>query len=160
MCQMHAAAEQVTGSAHVGGIDIGLREHAAAQQRRNLLRIDLVVFGLTAMDSLHIEGMTEDERDTFVGTEVGEPVPGAHTLDRHDNPLSIRGNGLQKGLRSGFHIAMHHDLAIVVQDADIHSAGMQVDAAVKWVLLVVEAHEVSSSLESAFSHYQHTTGVC
>jgi hypothetical protein len=29
--QMHAAAEQVTGGAHGGGIDIGLREHPAAE---------------------------------------------------------------------------------------------------------------------------------
>jgi hypothetical protein len=148
--QMHAATKQVAGGAHLGGIDIGLREHTAAQQRRNLLRIDLVVFGLPAMDGLHGERMTEDERKTFVGTEVGEPVPGEHTLDRHDNPLTIRGNGVQKGLRSGFHIAMHQDLAALVEDADVHGPGMQVDAAVKWVLGGVESHEVSSSLESGF----------
>jgi hypothetical protein len=134
VCQMQAAPKQGTGGAHVGGRDIGLREHAATEQGGNLWRIDLVVFGLAAMDSLHREGMTEDERDTFVGTEVGEPVPGEHTLDRHDNPLSIRGNGVQKGFRSSFHIAMHQNLAALVEDADVHGAGMQIDAAVKWVL--------------------------
>jgi hypothetical protein len=30
-CQVHAAPEQVTGGAHLGGVDIGLREHAPAQ---------------------------------------------------------------------------------------------------------------------------------
>src|SRR5678815_2871156 len=76
VCQMHAAPKQGTGGAQVGGRDRGLREHAATAQGGNLWRIDLVVFGLAAMDSLHREGMTEDERDTFVGPEVGEPVPG------------------------------------------------------------------------------------
>jgi hypothetical protein len=33
----------------------------------------------------------------------------------------------------------------VIQDTDVHGAGMQVDAAVKLMLLRVEAHEVSSS---------------
>ena len=37
---------------------------------------------------------------------------------------------------------------------------MQVDAAVQGVLGGVESPEVSSSLESDFAHYQHTTGVC
>jgi hypothetical protein len=48
----------------------------------------------------------------------------------------------------------------MVQDADRHGAGMQVDAAVILVLFGVESPEVSSSLESTFSHYQQTTGVC
>jgi hypothetical protein len=39
---------------------------------------------------------------------------------------------------------------MVVQDADVHGAGMQVDAAVKFVLCVVEAHEVSSSSSLLF----------
>jgi hypothetical protein len=40
---------------------------------------------------------------------------------------------------------MHHNLPVMVENADIHGAGMQVDTAVKWVLLGIEAHEVSSS---------------
>jgi hypothetical protein len=36
----------------------------------------------------------------------------------------------------------------VAQDADVHRAGVQVDTTVKWVLLGVESHEVSSSLVS------------
>jgi hypothetical protein len=146
VCQMHPAAKQVAGGPHGSGIDIGLWEHTAAPQRRNLLRIDRVVFGLTAMDGLHIKGMPEDKRDTFRGTEVGEPIPSEHPLGRHDNPLSIRSNGLQKGLWSGFHMAMHQDLAALVEDADIQGPGMPVDPTIKWVLLGVESHEVSSFL--------------
>jgi hypothetical protein len=43
--------------------------------------------------------------------------------------------------------------------AAIHGAGMQVDATVKLVLFGVESPEVSSSLDSAFSHSQPTTVV-
>ena len=82
--------------------------------------------------------------------EVGQPVPGEHALDRDDNPLSIRGNGFQEGLRVGFHIAMHEDLAALVEDADIHRPGVQVDAAVKWVLSGVQSHEVSSFFVNGF----------
>ena len=89
-----------------GGIDIRLREHAAAEQDGNLLGVDLVVFGLAAMDGLHGEGMTEDERDPFIGAEVGEPVPGEHAFDRDDDPVPIRSNGFEKGLRGGLHVTV------------------------------------------------------
>jgi hypothetical protein len=36
-------------------------------------------------------------------------------------------------------VAVEPDCAILAQDADIHGAGMQVDATVKWVLLGVES---------------------
>jgi hypothetical protein len=129
----HPAAQQVAGGTPLGGRDRGVREHPAAQQCRHLVRIACVVFGLPAMDGLHIAGMPKDDREPCVGTEVGEPVPGEHTLDRHDNPLSIRGNGVQKGLRSGCHSAMPQDLAVRVEDAEGHRTGMAVDPAVKWV---------------------------
>jgi len=39
----------------------------------------------------------------------------------------------------------------VAQDADLHRAGMQVDTAVKWMLMGVESHEVSSFVVNLFS---------
>jgi hypothetical protein len=35
---------------------------------------------------------------------------------------------------------MDQDLAALVEDADVHHPGMQVDPAVKWVLRVVKSH--------------------
>jgi hypothetical protein len=102
------------------------------------------------MESLHGESMPQDKRDTCVGPEVGEPVPGKHALDGDDHPRSIRGHGLQEGLRGGFPSAVHQDLAVLVEDADVHRPGVQVDAAVQWVLRGVKAHEVSSFLVNRF----------
>ena len=39
----------------------------------------------------------------------------------------------------------------MAQDTDIHGAGMQVDTAVKWMLMGVESHEVSSFVVNLFS---------
>jgi hypothetical protein len=138
--QRHAAPQEITGGAPLSRVDIGLREHAAAQQDSNLLRVDLVMFGLAALDGLHVEGMTEDERDLFVGAEVGEPVPGEHAFDRHDDIGPVRSNGSEEGFRVRLHIAMDQDLAALVEDADVPHPGMQVDTAVKWVLRVVKSH--------------------
>jgi hypothetical protein len=80
--EVEPAAQQVAGGPHLGGIDVRLGEHPAAQQDRDLVGVDPVVLGLAAVDRLHIEGVTQDEPDTFGGAQVGEPVPGEHALDR------------------------------------------------------------------------------
>jgi hypothetical protein len=104
------------------------------------LRVDPVIFGLAAMNSLHVEGMTEDESDVFLGAPIGEPVPGEQAFDRHDDIGPVRRNGSEKGFRVCLHIAMDQGLTALVEDADVHHPGMQVDPAVKWVLRVVKSH--------------------
>ena len=66
-------------------------------------------------------------------------------LDGDDQTLTRRGNGLEKGFRRRFHVAVRQDFPIVTQDADLHGAGMQVETTVTLVLVGVEAPEVSSS---------------
>ena len=65
--------------------------------------------------------------------QVGEPVPGEQTFDRDDGPFSIRGNGFHKGLGGRLHVAVSHDLAALVEEADIHGPRVHIDAAVTWV---------------------------
>jgi len=63
----------------------------------------------------------------------------------------------QKSFGSRFHIAVQQDFAVAAHHADIHTAGVQVDTTIKWVLIRVTSHAVSSCLRHfAFSHYQHT----
>jgi hypothetical protein len=94
--------------------------------------------------------VAQNKGDIFLSAEIGEPILSEDTLDSHNQTLTIGGNGLEKGFRSGFHIAVHKYFSLVAQDADIHGAGMQVDTTVKLVLVGVESHEVSSSLVSGF----------
>ncbi len=44
---------------------------------------------------------------------------------------------------------MKEDGALVVADAEVHGPGMEIDAAVKSVLLVVESHDHCLSLDGA-----------
>jgi hypothetical protein len=89
--------------------------------------------------------MTEDKRQSFLGAQVREPIPGKDTFDGNHHILTIGRNGVEKHLRASFHIAMQHNLAVAVQDTDVHGAGMEINATVKLMLLGVESHEVSSS---------------
>jgi hypothetical protein len=104
--QMGAAPEQVAGGTHLGWIDISLWQHATAQQGGNLLGIDLVLFGLTAVDGFHLEGVSQDEGNALLSAEVGEPIPSEDAFHGHDPSVPIGRHGLEEGFRSGFHIAV------------------------------------------------------
>ena len=143
--QMHAAPQQVAGRPHLGRIDIGLREHTAAQQHGNLLGVDLVVFGLAAMDGFHIEGMTEDKGNPVLSTEIGKPVPGKDAFDADDESVAVGRDGLEKRLWGRGHVPVHQGFPSLVEDTEVHGAGVEIDTTVKMVLFGVESHEVSSS---------------
>jgi hypothetical protein len=72
-------------------------------------------------------------------------VPGEDALDADNQVFAVGGNSFQKRFGPCLHIPVQHDLTVLIQDAEIHGAGVQVDPAVKLVLLGVESHEVSSS---------------
>ena len=72
-------------------------------------------------------------------------VPGEDACNRHHQPVAIGGNGLEKGVWSGVHVAVQQEIPLLVHDTDIHAAGMPVDPAVKWVRRGIESPEVSSS---------------
>jgi hypothetical protein len=143
--EMHAPPEQVARGAPLGRIDVGLREHTTAEYCGNLVRVDLVVFGLTAMDGLPVERMAEHTSDPFLGAEVRQPIPGEHTLNGNGEIVPLGRNDLEQRLRAGVEMAVDHDFTIAVHDADIHRSRMQVDAAVMVMLFGVESPEVSSS---------------
>jgi hypothetical protein len=66
-------------------------------------------------------------------------------MSSSDNILAIGSNDLQKRLRARLHSVRHHDRIVMMENTAVRGAGMQVDAAVKLLLLGGEAPEVSSS---------------
>jgi len=78
-----APAHQITGGAHRGRIDVGLRDHPPAQQRSDLVRIDAVVLGLAPVNGAHVQGVAKNKPNALALTQVGQPVPGEHALHRH-----------------------------------------------------------------------------
>jgi len=138
--QVGAAPQPSTGGAQRSRRDRGLWEQTASQQGGTLVRIALVGFGLPAVHGLHREGMPQDEGHACVRPAVGEPGPGAETLDGHNQAIPRGGHGLEEGCRRRLHRAVQQDCAILAQDTDVHGAGMQVDPAGKRVLMGVEAH--------------------
>ena len=146
--QRHPPPQEVPRRPHLRGIDVCLRECTPTEQPGNLVGIALVVLGLAAVDGLHREGMPEHEGHTFAGPEVGQPVPGKDTGDGDDEIGALRGNRLEQGLRAGFPVAVQHDVPVLVQDTNVHAAGVQVDATIRVMLCGVKSQELSSSFVS------------
>ena len=68
--------------------------------------------------------MTEDKGDSFLLTQVREPLPGEHTLDADDEILSIGRNHPQQGFGCRRQIFVDEFRAVLIQDTDVHGAGV------------------------------------
>ena len=84
--------------------------------------------------------MAEHEGEALLGAEVGQPVPGEHAFDGDDEPIAIRRDSIDKGAGLGRILTVKKRLASLVEDAEIHCSGVQIDAAVESVLLSIETH--------------------
>jgi hypothetical protein len=144
--QRSAAPEEVPSRPQRSRIDVGLGEQAATEQDGNRVRVERVVLGFAPMHGFHGQGMAEDNSAPMWSAEGREPGPGNHALDRHNAILTRGRQSLEKRLWASGHVAVQHELPVRMQDADIHGAGMPVDATVKVVWLRVKAPEVSSSV--------------
>jgi hypothetical protein len=141
-------SEQSTSGPHGGGRDIRRWEHAATEQASTLVGIALVMFRCATMEGFHREGLPEDKGEAFLSAEIGEPIPGKHAGDGHNETVPRGRDRLEKRCWTGFPVAVHHHLPVLLQETDVHGPGMQVDATVKLMWFGVESHEVSSSFMS------------
>jgi hypothetical protein len=83
--------------------------------------IDFIVFGFAAVDGFHVEGMAEDELDSLLGAQIGQPVPAEEALDGDDQVLAEGFNGFPESLRTGSEVAVKQDLPLLVKDTQIPS---------------------------------------
>jgi hypothetical protein len=148
--QGQAAAQEVAGGAQLSGGDIGLRAQATAQQSSQLVGVDVVVFGLTAVQGFPRERMTKDTRDLVFSTQIGKPVPGTHAGGGENDLLAGGRHGLEQRLWGRGHMAGQACCSRLVEDTDVHGAGGQIDPAVKRVWCGGEAPEILSSRTKIF----------
>ena len=138
--QLHPTAEQVAGRSHGLRIGVGHRQHATAQEQRNLVAVNLVVLGLATVDRLHVERVPEHEGNVLSGAEIGQPVPCEHAFSADDKSLAIEANRVEKVVGPTGQVAVNERFARLVDDADVHRLGMQIDTAVEFMLLRVKSH--------------------
>ena len=62
------------------------------------------------------------------------------TFNTNNQVIHVGFNHLHERLGAGFDVLMDKDISLLVEDADIEAAGMQVDTAVMFMCLGVEFH--------------------
>ena len=64
--------------------------------------------------------------------EVSQPVPREETFHADDEGRLIRSDGLEERFGSRLHLpVVQHDLPVLIQETEVHGAGVQVDATSK-----------------------------
>ncbi|CDG54951.1 hypothetical protein HALA3H3_830067 [Halomonas sp. A3H3] len=130
-------AKQVTGSSHAAWVDISEGKITASNKRRDFVRIHAVILGFTAMDGLHIKGMTENESNALVFTEISDPVPAVHAFGADDQTVrKVRSDGAEVLVW----LDMQKGFALLIQYADIQATGMQINFTVVTMSAIVKIH--------------------
>ncbi|KXJ04728.1 hypothetical protein AC249_AIPGENE5433, partial [Exaiptasia diaphana] len=138
--EAQAPSEQISGGAHGLGIDVGHRQHATTEERRDFERVDPIVLGFTAVNGLHVVGVPEHEMDFFVGAEIGEPIPTEKTLAGDDEIVSERFDEIEKGVRSSASLSVEHLFPVGIEDAGVERSSVEIDSGVVSMLLGVKSH--------------------
>jgi hypothetical protein len=142
---MHPPVAQGSGGAHRRGVGVGLREQAAPAQSRSLVRVNAVVLGLAPVNRLHEARVSQHAGHVLASPEVGQPGLSEDPFDGDDTISAIGGNDLEQGVLAGVPVAMDYDLAVLVQHADVHASGVEIDPTGALVPYGIESPEVSSS---------------
>jgi hypothetical protein len=72
-------------------------------------------------------------------------VPGEEARDTDDESFPVRRTRVEQWFRRRLHMAVTHELPVVLQDAGVQGADVEVKATIKCMRLGGEAPEVSSS---------------
>ena len=56
---------------------------------------------------------------------LGEPILGEGALDGDHDIVAVGSRGFEKRLGSGRHVAVRHDFALGIEDAEVHGASVQ-----------------------------------
>ena len=77
------------------------------------------------------------------GTKIGYPVPAENAFYADNDIVQIREKQFEQYLWIRIDVFVNHGFPFLVEDANIHFPGMQVDAAVVLMLLVIKFHFAS-----------------
>ena len=93
------------------------------------------------MNCAHIQGMAEDEGQLLAGAEISQPVPAKDALHPDDDIFLIRGDEFEKKCWIGINVLVKLNSSLLIENADIHFSGMEIDSAIILVLTSIEVHQ-------------------
>ncbi len=96
--------------------------------------------------------MPEDKWNVFLFAKVSQPIPGEHAFGTNNNIVTVWLYGPEEGFGVGFYVSVQDNLTSVIEDAQIHFVGVQVDTTVEIVLFGVKSHEKASFVEVVLAY--------
>ena len=115
-----------------GGINVRGWDEVGAQEVRELLGVNAVVFVFAAVDEVEIERVSQDESEAGLLAGVGQPISAEHAFSTHGEIVPIRFDELEEVLKViVLDVAVDQFLALPIHDADVHLVCVQIDSAVE-----------------------------
>jgi hypothetical protein len=93
------------------------------------------------MNGFHVQGMTEGELDSFFTAKIKKPVPGEHAFYPNYQTFPEGSDDFEEIFRVTADVAMDKDIALSIENTDIHFPGMKIDSAVVFVCFRVKSHK-------------------
>jgi len=82
------------------------------------------------MDGFHVEGMTENEFDAVLVTEIRDPVPHENAFDADDEIVHIGPNDFEEPIGASEQVFVDKDIPFAIDDTDVDVPCVQVDTAI------------------------------
>jgi len=95
------------------------------------------------MDRLHVQRMAQDKVDALFLAQIRDPIPAVHAFNTDDKIITEGFKRGQQLFRPGFDFLVQKDFTLLVDDADIKGAGVQIDSTIMAVGAMEEVHESS-----------------
>jgi hypothetical protein len=133
-----ASSEEITGVTQFGRIEVSRGKVSATEQHGEFFRIDAIGSCFATVNGFEIQCMAEEKRQILCCAEIGKPVPVERGFAADDE--IVTGERLQRDEKSfggfGVEILMEVFDTGVINDADVHRIGVEVDPAAEFVLLM------------------------
>jgi len=85
------------------------------------------------MNESQVQGMSQDKWNAFIRTGIGQPVPVERAFTAYGDAVPVRLYSLQEHLEIiPLDVAVHHDLTVTIDDADVHLPAVQVYSTVEF----------------------------
>ena len=154
--EMTATAQSVSGGPPLGRIDLRLREHAAAQQPRDLVGVTRLRLGFAAGKRFHLAGRAQAKGTPFLCAAIRQPLPRNQTLAAAAAILSLRSKHSQKRLRRRRHVFVDEVGAVLIEKTAVQRLRMELEAAILGRLLCREVHPGLLLMGVKFGSRHHT----
>jgi len=104
------------------------------------MSVNLVALRLSAMDSLHVKSVAENELNLLVPTQVCKPVPGEHAFYSDDQTLAVWSYYPEKAFGITIDFTTNQYRTLGIENTDVLFPSVKIDSTIMFVRFGVKSH--------------------